>query len=83
MLDQGLGHHFYHLGTAQHAGLDGVGADVGKTGDDLLAHDSGRHNMGVRHAQRVLHGDGGDGRLGIDAKGLRRLDVGLNPGAAG
>ena len=47
------------------------------------AHDRRRHRMHMGDALGVLHRDGGHRRLGIDAEGLRRLEVGLDAGAAG
>ena len=70
------------LGRAQHADLDRVGADIGKTALDLLAHDIGRNEMDGADAGGVLRGDGGDRRHGVGAERRRRLDVGLDAGAA-
>ena len=63
--------------------LIGVGADIAQRRLDLLAHEFG----GVIGSTAwtplgVLHRHGGDRRLGIDAEGLRGLEIGLDARAA-
>ena len=49
---------------------------------DLLGHRVRRHLVEPGHAERVLHGDGGDRRHAVHPAGQERLQVGLRPGAA-
>ena len=69
-------------GVRQHAGLDGVGADVGEHGVDLRGDELGRHGEPAGDFARVLRGDGGDGGCAVDAERGEGLEVGLDAGAA-
>ena len=78
---QAVGDNIDNLGRGNHANLDGVGADIVKNGIDLRRDNIRGDVLHGGDAQGVLCGDGGDGRLGIQAVRRDGLDVGLNAGA--
>ena len=78
---QAVGDNLDNLGRGNHANLDGVGADIVKNGIDLRRDNIRGDVLHGGDAQGALCGDGGDGRLGIQAVRRDGLDVGLNAGA--
>ena len=76
-----VGDNLDNLGRGNHADLDGAGADIVKYGVDLRSDDIRGDILHGGDTERVLCGDGGDGRLGIQAVRRDGLDVGLNAGA--
>ncbi len=66
----------------QHAGLDGIDADIVEDSAHLALDDIRRHIVNARDAEGVLDGDGGDGRRGVSAERGDRLDIRLDAGAA-
>ena len=78
----GIGHHLHHFGRGQHADLDGICTNVLHHGVDLPAQDVHGNAVDAADTQRVLHGDGRDGRHAVAAQGAAGLEVGLYAGAA-
>ena len=78
---QAVGDNLDNLGRGDHADLDGARANIVKDGVNLRSDDIRGDILYGGDAERVLCGDGGDGRLGIQAVRRDGLDVGLNAGA--
>ena len=78
---QAVGDNLDNLGRGNHADLDGAWADIVKYGVDLRSDDIRGDILHGGDTERVLCGDGGDGRLGIQTVRRDGLDVGLNAGA--
>ena len=77
---QAIGDNFDNLGGRNHADFDCVGANIVKDGVNLRSDDIGGDILHSGDTERVLCGDGGDGRLGIQTVRRDGLDVGLNAG---
>ena len=56
--------------------------EIAEHGVDLRGHERRRHRMNAADARRVLGGQGGDDGCAIDAERRKRLQVGLDAGAA-
>ena len=82
MVGQGQGHRLDGGRVAQHAGLDGVRADIVQHDANLGGDDRRRDQVDGLDAKRVLHGHRRDGAGRIAAEGGDRLDVGLRARAA-
>lgn len=77
---QAVGDNLDNLGRGDHADLDGAGSNIVKNGIDLRRDNVRGDILHGGDAERVLCGDGCDGRLGIQAVRRDGLDVGLNAG---
>ena len=77
---QAVGDNLDNLGRGDHADLDGAGSNIVKNGIDLRRDNVRGDILHGGDAERVLCGDGRDGRLGIQAVRRDGLDVGLNAG---
>ena len=66
----------------EHAGLRRVDRDVGGDGLDLRGHELGWQRVRCRHDACVLGGDGGDRADAVAAVRRKRLEIGLDAGAA-
>lgn len=78
---QAIGDNFDNLGGRNHADFDCVGANIVKDGVNLRSDDIGGDILHSGDTERVLCGDGGDGRLGIQTVRRDGLNVCLNAGA--
>ena len=76
------GHRFDDRRGGQHAGLRRVDRNVAGDRLDLRRDEVGAQRSHRLDAQRVLHGDGGDRAGAVDAERGKRLQVGLDAGAA-
>ncbi len=76
------GHGVDNVRVDQHAGLDGIDADVRQDGFQLCIDLLGGHRIHARDTSGVLRGDGGDDRHAVRAQRRKRLQVRLNARAA-
>ena len=70
------------LTREQHPGLRGVDADVGEDRLELCLHELRRNLVHRRHADRVLGRQRDDGAHPVTAGACKRLQIGLDAGAA-
>ena len=77
-----LSHRLNHLARGQHAGLHHISANIAENRGHLSRHKSRGHSHNVLHAQRVLRGQGRDGRARISALLHDGFNIGLNTRAA-
>ena len=76
------GHGLDDAAVEQHAGLDGLDRIALQHGAQLRLDHRGSDGLDGAHALQVLGGDGGDDAGAVDAAGGKRLDIGLDAGAA-
>ena len=79
---EGFGDGTDGIAVVYHTYLDSVGMDVIHHCFNLSLHDFRLYILYAIYSLGVLHGDGCDGRTGINAQGRHRLDVCLNTGSS-
>jgi len=66
----------------RHPDLDGIDLKIAENRVDLRGHEAGGHRMNAADAARVLSGQGRDDGRAVNAERGKRLQVGLDAGAA-
>ncbi len=82
MVSEIVGHDLDQVSREEHSGLRGVDTDVVEDGLELSGDEVRRHLVHGGHAGRVLSRQRHDCAHSMAARGGKRLQVGLDPGAA-